>query len=103
MLLKTKNLLICKFGNYKGVVMEYQKQLLKRLLKMIEANEKEREYYKSATNKLPKQDLWNKEFNRLSEKEQRACWNGGQLYSKSAFKRVRIELNKAMIEWENGE
>lgn len=77
---------------------------------MIETNEKEREYYKSATNKLPKFDtrfenpgLWNKEFNRLSEKEQRAYWNGGQLYSNSAIKRVRIELNQAMIEWEKGE
>ena len=34
--------------------MEYQKQLLKRLLQMIEDNEKEKIYYESAIRKIPK-------------------------------------------------
>ena len=49
--------------------MEYQKQLLKRLLQMIEDNEKEKIYYESAIRKIPKsvypyeqeyKNAWNK-------------------------------------------
>ena len=74
--------------------MEYQKQLLKRLLQMIEDNEKEKIYYESAIRK------YKNDWNKLSKNEQRAYWNGGYRYSRSAFKRLRIELNKSMLELE---
>lgn len=83
--------------------MEYQKQLLKRLLQMIEDNEKEKVYYDNARKKLPKairiyepecRNAWNS----LSKDEQRAYYNCGCRYHKSDFKRLRIELNKSMIE-----
>lgn len=85
--------------------MEYQKQLLKRLLKMIEDNEKEKIYYESAIRKLPKNEYsydtkYRNAWNKLSKNEQRAYWNGGHRYSRSAFKRLRIELNKSMLELE---
>lgn len=90
--------------------MEYQKQLLKRLLQMIEKNEKEKLYYNSALKKLPQFDtvfndrtLWYREFDKLNKDEQRAWYNNGNRYSVSAIKRIRIELNKSMIEWEKGE
>ena len=88
--------------------MEYQKQLLKRLLKMIEDNEKEKIYYESALRKIPKSECpydneYRNAWNKLSKNEQRAYWNGGHRYSMSAMKRLRIELNKSMLEIEKGE
>ena len=84
--------------------MEYQKMLLKRLLKMIEDNEKEELYYKSANYKVDMtKDDWGKRINTLSEIERRAFYNNGKKYSDSAIKRVRIELNKSFLEWEKGE
>ena len=85
--------------------MEYQKQLLKRLLQMIEDNEKEKIYYESAIRKLPKnvcvfEQEYNNAWNKLTKNEQRAYWNGGYRYSRSAFKRLRIEFNKSMLELE---
>ena len=85
--------------------MEYQKQLLKRLLKMIEDDEKEKIYYESAIRKIPKSEStydteYRNAWNKLSKNEQRAYWNGGYRYSRSAFKRLRIELNKSMLELE---
>ena len=85
--------------------MEYQKQLLKRLLQMIEDNEKEKIYYESAIRKLPKnvyvyEQEYKNAWNKLTKNEQRAYWNGGRRYSRSAFKRLRIELNKSMLELE---
>ena len=85
--------------------MEYQKQLLKRLLQMIEDNEKEKIYYESAIRKLPKsvcvyEQEHNNAWNKLTKNEQRAYCNGGYRYSRSAFKRLRIELNKSMLELE---
>lgn len=85
--------------------MEYQKQLLKRLLQMIEDNEKEKVYCENARKKLPKgiytyEAQYRKVWNDLSKDEQRAYWNGGRRYNKSDFKRLRIELNKSMIELE---
>lgn len=87
--------------------MEYQKQLLKRLLKMIEDNEKEQLYYKTALKNLEgyeykSQEYW-KKLEDLSINLQRAYWNHGQRYSMSAMKRLRIELNKSMLEIEKGE
>lgn len=88
--------------------MEYQKQLLKRLLQMIEDDEKEKIYYESAIRKIPKsvypyEQEYKNTWNKLSKNEQRAYWNGGHRYSRSAFKRLRIELNKSMLEIEKGE
>ena len=80
--------------------MEYQKQLLKRLLQMIEDNEKEKIYYESAIRKIPNVNEYKNAWNKLSKNEQRAYWNGGYRYSRSAFKRLRIELNKSMLELE---
>lgn len=82
--------------------MEYQKQLLKRLLKMIEDNEKEMKYREMAHLKINKDGFTNG-FNILTKNEKRAYFNDGYKHLKSAFKRIRIELNKAMIEWEKGE
>ena len=75
---------------------------------MIEDNEKEKIYYGSAIHKIPKgvylyDKEYNNDWNKLSKNEQRAYWNGGCRYSRSAFRRLRIELNKAMIEWEKQE
>lgn len=87
--------------------MEYQKQLLKRLLKMIEDNEKEQLYYKTALKNLDgyKYDSpeWRKKIDSLSDNLQRAYWNHGRRYSMSAMKRLRIELNKSLLEIEKGE
>lgn len=88
--------------------MEYQKQLLKRLLQMIEDNEKEKIYYESAIRKIPKsvypyEQEYKHAWDKLSKNEQRAYWNGGRRYSMSAMKRLRIELNKSMLEIEKGE
>lgn len=85
--------------------MEYQKQLLKRLLKMIEDNEKEQLYYKTALKNLEGYESpeWRKKFDGLSKNLQRAYWNHGCRYSMSAMKRLRIELNKSMLEIEKGE
>ena len=87
--------------------MEYQIELLKRLLKMIEANKQEMALYKKVLNKLPASRydsnnstlFWNS-YNKLSKEEKRAYDNNGIKYSKSSIQRVRIELNKSMIEWE---
>ena len=38
--------------------------------------------------------------NRLSAYQQKILLNNGNIYKKSAFKRVRIELNKVLIEAE---
>lgn len=84
--------------------MEYQKALLKRLLEMIEINEKENILYKSVMKKLPSYNwegdnsYFNAMFNKLNENEKRAYYNSGKRYSNSAIKRVRIELNKAFLE-----
>lgn len=85
--------------------MEYQKVLLKRLLEMIEDNEKEKIYLDSAKKKMPTGVFpWNIEYQKvwstLSKNEQRAYMNNGVRYSRASLKRVRIELNKSMIEWE---
>lgn len=85
--------------------MEYQKVLLKRLLEMIEDNEKEKIYFESAKKKMPSMFFtfdaeYQKAWDNLSKNEQRAYWNGGKRHSKASLKRVRIELNKAMIEKE---
>ena len=39
-------------------------------------------------------------FNRLSAYQQKIVLNDGKIYKKSDFKRVRIELNKVLIEVE---
>ena len=39
-------------------------------------------------------------FNRLSDYQQKIVLNDGKIYKKSDFKRVRIELNKVLIEVE---
>lgn len=39
-------------------------------------------------------------FNRLSAYQQKILLNDGKIYKKSDFKRVRIELNKVLIEAE---
>ena len=39
-------------------------------------------------------------FNRLSAYQQKILLNDGKIYKKSDFKRVRIELNKVLIEVE---
>ena len=87
--------------------MEYQKQLLKRLLKMIEDNEKEQLYYKTALKNLEGYKYgspeWRNKIDSLSDNLQRSYWNGGRRYSMSALKRLRIELNKSLLEIEKGE
>lgn len=85
--------------------MEYQKVLLKRLLEMIEDNEKEKIYFERAKKKMPSMFFtfdaeYQQAWNNLSKDEQRAYWNNGMRHSKASLKRVRIELNKAMIEKE---
>lgn len=87
--------------------MEYQKQLLKRLLKMIEDNEKEKIYYQTALKNLEgyeyKSPQYWKKLEDLSINLQRAYWNHGHRYTMSAMKRLRIELNKSLLEIEKGE
>ena len=83
----------------------YAKCLSERLIEMTETNE--------ATNKIFVKELkpqmndfdigtvaywtW---FNRLKKKKKKIVLNDGKIYKKSDFKRVRIELNKVLIESE---
>ena len=83
----------------------YAKCLSERLIEMTETNE--------ATNKIFVKELkpqmndfdigtvaywtW---FNTLSAYQQNIVLNDGKIYKKSDFKRVRIELNKVLIESE---
>lgn len=85
--------------------MEYQKQLLKRLLQMIEDNEKQEKEYDKVKEKLnvsywDNREEWNKRYNALTPKQKEIYNKGRIIYCKSAFKRLRIELNKSMLELE---
>lgn len=82
--------------------MEYQIALLKRLLKMIEDNEKEKRYFETAHAKISKKGF-NDAYETFTDNEQRAWRNYGYKHSRSSIQRVRIELNKSMIEWFKGE
>ena len=46
---------------------------------------------------------WNKRYDSLTPRQKEIYNKGRIIYSNSAIKRVRIELNKAMIECEKGE
>ena len=75
---------------------------------MIEDNEKEKIYFESAKKKMPSiyytfDVEYQKSWDNLSKNEQRAYRNKGMKHSKASLKRVRIELNKAMIEREKNE
>lgn len=88
--------------------MEYQKQLLKRLLKMIEDNERQAKEYDKVQEKFDvsywdNREEWQKRYNALTPRQKEIYHKGRIIYSNSAIKRVRIELNQAMIEWEKGE
>lgn len=86
--------------------MEYQKILLKRLLKMIEDNEYGKHRAAQINKTLPVHSFteeWWKQLNKLNSKDRALVLNEGRIHTKAAIKRVRIELNKAMIEWEKGE
>ena len=86
--------------------MEYQKILLKRLLKMIEDNEYGKHRAAQIKKTLPAHSFseeWWKQLNKLDSKDRALVLNEGRVHSNAAIKRVRIELNKAMIEWEKGE
>lgn len=82
--------------------MEYQIALLKRLLKMIEDNEKEKRYFETAHAKISKKGF-NDAYETFTDNETRAWRNCGYKHSRSSIQRVRIELNKSMIEWFKGE
>lgn len=74
---------------------------------MIEDNEKEQLYYKTALKNLEGYERfspeWRKKIDGLSDNLQRAYWNQGRRYSVSAMKRLRIELNKSIYNEENEE
>ena len=75
---------------------------------MIEDNEKQKKAYESIHEKVSGEgwQSWEarqERIKKLTPKQQEIYFKGSQLYSNASIKRVRIELNKAMIEWEKGE
>ena len=85
---------------------EYVKQLLDRLNYMFEVNKQSTKEYSHIIDKLPKPYLsneWWKDFDKLSNREQTIYRNSGIIYSNSAIKRIRIELNTVLLEIEKGE
>lgn len=86
--------------------MEYIKELAKRLIKMIEANEKQKRGFEQVNKKLndvgfwDNREEWNRRFSSLTQNQKEIYYKGEKIYPKSAIRRVRIELNKALIEWE---
>ncbi len=83
---------------------EYVKQLLSRLSYMISENEKASKIYKQLEFKIPAFELDREAYwaalRRLPENEHRIWNKRGIIYSTSALKRIRIELNAALIEIE---
>ena len=83
----------------------YAKCLSERLMEMTAANEAANIIFvkelKPQMNNLDSGTnaywVW---FNRLSAYQQKIFLNDGKIYKKSDFKRVRIELNKVLIEAE---
>lgn len=83
----------------------YAKCLSERLMEMSMANEAANIIFvKELKPQMNNLDLgtnaywaW---FNRLSAYQQKILLNDGKIYKKSDFKRVRIELNKVLIEAE---
>ena len=83
----------------------YANYLSERLIEMSMANEAANKiFFKALKPQMNNLDLgtnaylaW---FNRLSAYQQKIVLNDGKIYKKSDFKRVRIELNKVLIEVE---
>lgn len=79
----------------------YARCLLSKLDSMLEENQKARTIYDSLKNKQNGRDYF--EFTRtLSEENKNIFYRGGRIHSKAAISRVRIELNKVLIEIERG-
>lgn len=83
----------------------YAKCLSERLIEMIETNESTNKIFvKELKPQMNDFDIGTVEywtwFDRLSAYQQKIVLNDGKIYKKSDFKRVRIELNKVLIESE---
>lgn len=79
----------------------YAKCLLSKLDSMLEENQKARIAYNSLKSKQDGRDYF--EFIRTLSEENMDIFNkGGRIHSKAAISRVRIELNKVLIEIERG-
>lgn len=83
---------------------EYAKQLSQRLNYMLEENVKAKEIYKKLGKKIPDWTVDHKlywaELEKLQKHEREIYLKDGVIYSNSAIKRVRIELNTVLIEIE---
>ena len=73
---------------------QYAILLAKKLKSMLDKNAIQKETYRAICLKRQK------DANSLTVPEREIYWSGGIVYSKSAIKRVRIELNKTLIELE---
>lgn len=83
----------------------YAKCLSERLMEMTAANEAANIIFvkelKPQMNNLDSgTNVYWAWFNRLSDYKKKIFLNDGKIYKKSDFKRVRIELNKVLIEAE---
>ena len=82
---------------------EYSKQLANRLVYMLEENEKSTTIYvklkKQYENKT--QDYW-QWYLRLNDQQKDIMDKQGKIFKQSDIQRVRIELNKILIEIEKG-
>ena len=69
--------------------------LMKRMQELINKNIVERNRYKTIEFKRRNDTAY-----QMTEEEKNTYWNGGVAVKKSAFKRVRIELNEVLKELE---
>lgn len=85
----------------------YAKCLSERLMEMSAVNESAQDVYvKELKPEINKFDSFSNAywawFDKLSDYQKKIVLNGGKIYKKSDLKRVRIELNKILIEIEKG-
>lgn len=84
---------------------EYSNMLMERIKYMRSENERGKKIYDKAQNKMNgegmRQQKWVNPATVLNNEEYRMYMCSGKPYSDEAIKRVRIELNKVMIEIEN--
>ena len=86
----------------RGRGMSYEIELAKRILFMLQENERASEIYKNTklTSFTENRERYYEDLKKMTKEQKTIYWKSGVLYSKSAIKRVRIELNKSLIERE---
>ena len=79
----------------------YVSCLLERLSTMIQENAKSAKRYKELVSNRGETIYWDY-LNKLNSVDRELFLKEGVIYSKSDLQRVRIELNKVLIEMEKG-